>query len=216
MPFRANAERRHHILRQRHRATNSVAYDAALRQCGSLTVWFTHAAIAAWKAEPRITRGDQSRYSVLAIATALTLRSVFRLALRQTEGLIGSIITLLGLELAVPDYTTLSRLADGLGRSSPSAGLQSCAPANQQHGAEALRLRVPHLCLGLVRGTHLGRRSIVPHQVGRTHDRRRTAIELCRSPLAPKGSFSNRISNVNWFLLLCVAEPGSRFSSRSA
>ena len=50
----------------------------------------------------------------LAITTALTLRTVFRLALRQTEGLIGSIVTLLGLELAVPEYTTLSRRAETL------------------------------------------------------------------------------------------------------
>ena len=39
VPFKANAERRHHIPKQRHRATNSAAYDAALRQRGSLTVW---------------------------------------------------------------------------------------------------------------------------------------------------------------------------------
>lgn len=104
--------------------TNSAAYDAALRQRGSLTVWFTDAAIAAWKAEPRTTRGGQSRYSALAIATALTLRSVFRLALRQTEGLIGSIITLLGLDLSVPDHTTLSRRAENLDmvRPRPSSG----------------------------------------------------------------------------------------------
>jgi len=101
--FKANAERRHRIPKQRHRATNSAAYDAALRQRGSLTVWFTDAAIAAWKAEPRTTRGGQPSYPGLAIATALTLRAVFRLALRQTEGLIGSIIALLGLDLAVPD-----------------------------------------------------------------------------------------------------------------
>ena len=100
MPFKANAERRHHIPKQQHRTTNSAAYDAALRQRGSLTVWFTDAAIAAWKAEPRTTRGGQRRYSELAIATALTLKAVFRLALRQTEGLIGSIIALLGLDLA--------------------------------------------------------------------------------------------------------------------
>ena len=68
--------------------TNWAAYDIALRQRGSLTVWFTEAAIAAWKAEPRCTRGGQPRYSALAITTALTLRAVFRLALRQTEGLI--------------------------------------------------------------------------------------------------------------------------------
>ena len=114
MPFKANADRRHHIPKQRHRVTNPAAYDAALRQRGSLTVWFTEEAIAAWKAEPRTTRGGQPRYSALAIATALTLRAVFRLALRQTEGLIGSIIALLGLDLAVPDHTTLSRRAETL------------------------------------------------------------------------------------------------------
>jgi len=59
VPFKANAESRHHIPKQRHRVTNSAAYDAALRQRGSLTVWFTDAAIAAWKAEPRTTRGGQ-------------------------------------------------------------------------------------------------------------------------------------------------------------
>jgi hypothetical protein len=52
--------------------------------------------------------------SALAITTALTLRAVFRLALRQTEGLIGSIIRLLGLDLAVPDHSTLSRRAETL------------------------------------------------------------------------------------------------------
>jgi len=122
VPFKVNAERRHHIPKQRHRATNSAASDAALRQRGSLTVWFTDAAIAAWKAEPRTTRGGQSRYSALAIATALTLRSVFRLALRQTEGLIGSIIALLGLDLSVPDHTTLSRRAESLDVLRPRPG----------------------------------------------------------------------------------------------
>ncbi len=124
MPFKVNAERRHHIPKQRYRVTNSAVYDAALRQRGSLTVWFTDAAIAAWKAEPRTTRGGQSRYSALAITVALTLRSVFRLALRQTEGLIGSIVGLLGLELSVPDHTTLSRRAGSLDvvRSRPSSG----------------------------------------------------------------------------------------------
>ena len=124
MPFKANAARRHHIPRQRHRVTNWAEYDAALRQRGSLTVWFTDAAIVAWRAEPRTTRGGQPSYSALAILTALTLRAVFRLALRQTEGLIGSILRLLGLELAVPDHTTLSRRAETLEvpRPRPAAG----------------------------------------------------------------------------------------------
>jgi len=109
VPFKANAVRRHRIPKQRHRVTNWAAYDASLRQRGSLTVWFTDEAVAAWRAEPRTTRGGQPWYSPLAILTALTLRAVFRLGLRQTEGLIGSILQLLGLDLAVPDHTTLPR-----------------------------------------------------------------------------------------------------------
>src|SRR6476659_3485672 len=114
MPFKANADRRHRIPKQRRRITNWAEYDAALRQRGSLTLWFTEAAIAAWRAAPRTTPGGQPHYSALAIMTALTLRAVFRLALRQTEGLIGSIIGLLGLELRVPDHSTLSRRAKTL------------------------------------------------------------------------------------------------------
>src|SRR3954470_7615096 len=74
-------------------------------------IWFTEEAIRAWRAERRTTRGGQPWYSPLAILTALTLRALFRLGLRQSEGLIGSILRLLGLELAVPDHTTLSRRA---------------------------------------------------------------------------------------------------------
>src|SRR3954451_24173912 len=100
LPFKLNQDRRHHIPRQRHKITNWPAYDASLRQRGSLTVWFTEEAIAAWHAKPRTTPGGQPHYSDLAITTALTLKAVFRLALRQTEGLIGSVIGLL--DLAVP------------------------------------------------------------------------------------------------------------------
>src|ERR1700730_4757297 len=114
MPFKVNADRRHHIPKQQHRVTNWSEYDAALRQRGSLTIWFTDEAIAAWRAEPRTTRGGQRHYSALAITTALPLRTVFRLPLRQTEGLIGSVILLLGLDLAVPDHSTLSRRAETL------------------------------------------------------------------------------------------------------
>jgi hypothetical protein len=109
VPFKHHAEHRHHIPKPRYRVTNWPAYDAALRQRGSLTVWFTDEAVAAWRAEPRTTPGGQPHYSALAIVTALTMRAVFRLALRQTEGLIGSVVDLLGLALCVPDYSTLSR-----------------------------------------------------------------------------------------------------------
>ena len=122
MPFKAKAACRHHIPKQRHRVTNWAEYDAGLRARGSLTVWFTPEAIAAWRAEPRTTRGGQPSYSDLAITTALTLRAVFRLALRQTEGLIGSILQLLGLDLPVPDHSTLSRRAETLAVPRPKAG----------------------------------------------------------------------------------------------
>ena len=113
----------------------------ALRQRGSLTVWFTPEAIAAWRAEPRTTRGGQPRYSGLAITTALTLRAVFRLALRQTEGLIGSILRLLGLDLAAPDHSTLSRRGRDIGGVATTTGQRTGAPAGGQHRAEALRAR---------------------------------------------------------------------------
>jgi hypothetical protein len=109
VPFKHHTARRHHISKPRYRVTNWREYDAALRQRGSLTVWFTDEAIAAWRAEPRTTPGGQPYYSALAITTALTLRAVFHLALRQTEGLIGSVIMLLGLALAVPDHSTMCR-----------------------------------------------------------------------------------------------------------
>jgi hypothetical protein len=122
VPFKANAARRHRIPKQRHRVTNWAEYDAALRQRGSLTVWFTDEAIAVWQTEPRTTPGGQPFYSALAITTALTLRAVFRLALRQAEGLIGSILRLLGLDLSVPDHTTLSRRAETLQVPRPQPG----------------------------------------------------------------------------------------------
>jgi hypothetical protein len=122
VPFKTNAARRHHIPKQRHKLTNWAEYDAALRQRGSLTVWFSDEAIAAWRAVPRTTPGGQPHYSALAITTALTLRAVFRLALRQTEGLIGSILQLLGLDLSVPDHSTLSRRAETLEVPRPQSG----------------------------------------------------------------------------------------------
>ncbi len=111
LPFKLNQDRRHYFPRQHRKVTNWPAYDASLRQRGSLTVWFTDEAIATWAAEPRMTRGGQPWYSPPAILTALTMRAVFRLGYRQAEGLLGSIVGLLGLCLRVPDHTTLSRRA---------------------------------------------------------------------------------------------------------
>ncbi len=154
MPYKANADRRHRIPKQRHRVTNWPSYEAGLRARGSLTVWFTQEAIEAWGAKPRTGRGGQPRYSALAITTALTLRAVFRLALGQTEGLIASIIALLGLDLAVPDHSTVSRRAETLEVPRPrpgrglvhllvdSTGLKLCGPGEwlvKKHGTRTRR-----------------------------------------------------------------------------
>ena len=56
MPFKATAARRHHIPKQKRKVTKGAAYDASLRQRGSLAVWFTDEAIAAWRAAPKSIR----------------------------------------------------------------------------------------------------------------------------------------------------------------
>ena len=88
---------------------NWAAYEVALRERGDITVWFDDEASFAWNAPPSGRPGGQRRYSDLAIVTALTLRTVFHLPLRQTEGFVASLIGLMGLSLKTPDHTTLSR-----------------------------------------------------------------------------------------------------------
>src|SRR3954463_14404205 len=170
VPFKLNQDRRHRVPRQKRKLTTWREYDAGLRQRGSLTVWFTDDAVQAWQAEPRTTRGGQPDYSPLAILTALTLRTVFRLPFRQTEGLIGSVIGLLGLGLAVPDHTTLCRRAKTLEVPRPrprrdgeplhllvdSTGLKLCGAGEwliEKHGTKARRTwRKLHLGLDGVTG----------------------------------------------------------------
>ncbi|MCW2240418.1 IS5 family transposase [Azospirillum canadense] len=155
MPHKANAARRHHIPRPKRRVANWAVYDAALRQRGSLTVWFTEEAIASWRAAPRTTPGGQPAYSDLAITTALMLRAVFHQALRQTEGLIASILKLLGLDLPVPDHSTIGRRARTVRLPNPprstsgplhllvdSTGLKLCGPGEwliEKHGTRKRR-----------------------------------------------------------------------------
>src|SRR4051795_12788548 len=114
LPFKLNQARRRHIPEQKRKVTNWRDYDESLRRRGSLTVWFSDEAVEAWEAERRTSRGGQPEYSDRAILTALTFKAVFRLACRQTEGLIASVIGLLGLDLAGPDHTTLCRRAETL------------------------------------------------------------------------------------------------------
>ncbi len=69
-----------------YRVRNEAAYDAGLKQRGSLTMWLTPQAIQAWYYQGPTQRGSSYTYSALTIQTALMMRLLFHLPLRQTEG----------------------------------------------------------------------------------------------------------------------------------
>ncbi len=93
----------------KYRVRNWPTSEAALRRRGDVTLWFDEDAVDAWNAGPSGRPGGQRKYCDLAIVAALTLRVVFHLPLRQTEGFVASLIRLMGLDLETPDHTTLSR-----------------------------------------------------------------------------------------------------------
>ena len=170
MPYKFNESRRHKIPRARYRVTNWPEYDASLVQRGSITVWFTEEAVAAWHAPATGARGGgQPIYSAVAIETGLALRLVFHQPLRQTEGLLRSIADVLEINIAIPDHTTLSRRGGGLTilpkhieRAEPlhllvdSPGLKIYGEGewlDQKHGIRSRR-RWRKLHLGMDAGTH--------------------------------------------------------------
>ena len=99
----------HPRYKTKYRVGNWPAYDRALVQRGDVTLWLTPEAIATWEAVGVGKRGGQLQYSEVAIETALTLRLIFHLPLRQTEGFLRSIFGMLCLDLSAPDHTTLAR-----------------------------------------------------------------------------------------------------------
>ena len=102
----------HPTYKTKYRVANWPAYNQALIRRGDVTVWLSSEAIAAWT--PR--RGGQRRYSDLAIETALTLRLIYHLPLRQAEGFLHALFGMMCLDLSAPDYTTLSRRSQPLRR----------------------------------------------------------------------------------------------------
>ena len=114
MPHKFTAARRHKFDKVQYRVITWAEYNESLRQRGDLTIWVSEEAQSVWSAPRRTSRGGQRRYSDLAIETCLMLRTAYHLGLRQTQGLMGSIGTLMGLDIRVPDYSTLSRRANGV------------------------------------------------------------------------------------------------------
>ncbi len=110
MPYKHNESRRHKFEKAKYKVSNWSEYNDALRKRGDITVWFTDKAIDAWVPE-RVPgqKGRPVEYSELAIECCLMIRQVFRLPLRQTEGFLTSLVRLMDLDIAVPDYSCLSK-----------------------------------------------------------------------------------------------------------
>jgi hypothetical protein len=99
----------------RYRVRNWPEYNRALIARGSLTLWVDEQAVSAWRQRggPR-GRGRPRIYSDTAIECALVVRSVFHLSLRATQGFLDSVVRLMGVDLPVPAYSTVSRRQAGL------------------------------------------------------------------------------------------------------
>ena len=137
MPHKHNADRRHHIPKMSFKVRNWPAYKAGLCRRGSLTLWIEDAALEYWQTSGP---GGQARYKDAAVQTSLMLRTAFKLALRQTEGLMTSVLTLMGLALSAPDHTTVSRRAVALPVIQPASGAaRSVACVDRQHRPAGLR-----------------------------------------------------------------------------
>src|SRR5210317_96041 len=100
--------------RKRYRVRNWNEYEAGLRRRGDLTIWFSDEALRDWQPPVGGKPGGQRRYSDTAIEAGLTVRAVYALALRQTEGFLRSVARLLKLDIEIPDHTTLSRRSSSL------------------------------------------------------------------------------------------------------
>ena len=96
--------------KSRYRVTNWPDYNRALVSRGEVTLWIDDAVLSGWRA----SGGKGKRYSDAAILCALSLRAVFRMPLRQTQGFLASFKKLLGLTIPIPQYSTLARRAAGL------------------------------------------------------------------------------------------------------
>ena len=106
----------HPTYKTKYRMANWPAYNRALVRRGDVTVWLTSEAIAAWTPRRSARRRGQRRYSDLAIETALTLRLLSHLPLRQAEGFLHALFGMMRVDLSAPDDTTLSRRSQHLTR----------------------------------------------------------------------------------------------------
>jgi len=116
VPYKLRNDRRHKFEKTRYEINNWPAYNEALKKRGSVTLWFSDKIIKAWysKRNKRKNRGGQFKYSDIAIQTALTLKAVYQLPYRATEGFLNSIVSIMKISLEIPDYSRLCRQAMSL------------------------------------------------------------------------------------------------------
>jgi hypothetical protein len=103
-----------------YKTTNWHSNNQALKQRGSLTIWFDPS--MQWDAVPSGRRGRQQSYSDAAIQACLTLKVLLGLPLRQATGFVASLLKLSGLGWSVPDFSTLSRRQKTLNVTIPYRG----------------------------------------------------------------------------------------------
>ena len=130
--------------KSRYGVRNWAEYEAGLQKRGDLTVWLSDAALDAWRAPASGKPGGQRTYADIAIEAALTIRMVFHLPLRQTEGFLRSLAQLLALDLPIPDHTTLSRRLQKLGEIQ-FRRLATDRPIHLLIDSTGLRIHVGHL-----------------------------------------------------------------------
>ena len=106
----------HPNYKTQYRVANWAIYNEALLRRGDVTLWLAPEAVSAWTPRRSGTRGGQRRYSDVAIETALTLRLIYHLPLRQAEGFLDSLLAMMDLDLTAPNYTTLFRRGQHLPR----------------------------------------------------------------------------------------------------
>ena len=95
-----------------YRVTNWKEYNESLVRRGDVTLWFSDEALASWEhANDERKVGRPFTYSDGAIECLLTLRELFRLPYRQTEGLGRALVKLMEVEVAIPDFTSLAKRA---------------------------------------------------------------------------------------------------------
>ena len=99
----------HPKYKTKYHVGNWPEYERALVRRGDVTLWLSADAMAAWRAVPSGRPGGPRKFSDVSIMTALTLRLIFRLPMRQTEGFLRSLLSVMRVDLDAPDHTTLSR-----------------------------------------------------------------------------------------------------------